>query len=749
MIRSVGTGLAQLQRTADLLRPRITWRMLLREQSACQFRPQFKRDPLGGSFLLNIRDWLLGTVRSTLLILASTAVGVTLVTACNDTVGPRPSVTVSVLTQPTPSYAADSAGRQFILCEVGLQARNGGQESAGWMDATFAFYAVNDSRTPFGIDTIPADIIRLSWGADSIGIGQNSDETARWDVSANIPFTLKIRFAYGWANGSVAFSEVLVSCKPPTPAGPPPTITTLRDQVDTAPEPSDILHVSYAASSAVGLWQSFIQVTGPCDVTVFVPEGLQLAATHDVGVQLPAACSLGVPVRVTATVFDLGLQQTSRSVTLPALVDNKAPSLAGSISTPYSEFDGFFPLASFTGYVFTGDPISVFVRVADNHAVHRVYWEVLPAGQRDSLLANDSSDFIDTVRIQTQASWTGTIQLRFWTKDGSGNVSDTIASQPGAIQVFPTVGSSPTLTSIPGRISDVAFDEKRGAMYLLQSRSISVFSPTSLSIVRTIALPDTAPGFDVSPSGDSIITVLANSRALGIVDLTQASPALQIVPLALDSSLTLLDVRVAATGRVVISTENMSDGVERLYTYDLASGTLRVRSDAPGLGQYGRGLLERSTDGNVVVANGFAGGFVRYDAATDAFGPSLSAQTQNAQPALDSNGVRVAVFGDLYDSSLHYLFTIAAAHRGPGLSAFSPDGQTHYMAIAPTYVQGIWSSPGIVRSHVSDGSIIDRIPVVMLTTLVRVSPDGSLLAAVEGYNPGPARIALINLSQLH
>jgi hypothetical protein len=64
-------------------------------------------------------------------------------------------------------------------------------------------------------------------------------------------------------------------------------------------------------------------------------------------------------------------------------------------------------------------------------------------------------------------------------------------------------------------------------------------------------------------------------------------------------------------------------------------------------------------------------------------------------------------------------------------------------------IKGIWSSPGIVRSHVSDGSIIDRIPVVMLTTLVRVSPDGSMLAAVEGYNSGPSRIAVINLSQLH
>jgi sugar lactone lactonase YvrE len=412
---------------------------------------------------------------------------------------------------------------------------------------------------------------------------------------------------------------------------------------------------------------------------------------------------------------------------------------------PYS----FTGLASFTGYVFTGDPIDVFVRVADNHAVHGVYWEVLPAGQRDSVRGNDSSDFVHTIGVQTQPTWTGTIQFRAWTRDGSGNVSDTIASQPGAIDVFPTVGSSPTLTSIPGRISDVAFDEKRGVMYLLQDHSISVFSPTSLSVVRTIALPDAVPGFDVTPSGDSIVTVLANSRAMAVVDLTQAS-AVQIVPLALDSSVTrLLDIRVARTGLAVITAENAPVGVDRIYTYDLVSGTLRLRSDAPTLGQNSRGLLERSTDGRVIVANGLSASFVRYDAASDAFGPALIAQIDDAEPALDSTGAHVAVFGNLYDASLNYLFTIAAAQRGPGLSAFSPDGQTHYMAMAPTTVQGVWASPGVVRSRVSDGSIIDRIPVFMLTTLVRVSPDGSMLAAVEGYNPGPSRIAVINLSQLH
>jgi hypothetical protein len=613
------------------------------------------------------------------------------------------------------------------------------------MDATFAFYAANDSQTPFAIDTIPADTIRLSWGADSIGIGQNSDETARWDVTADIPFTLKMRFTYGWAKGSVGSSEVFLSCKPPTPVGPPPTITTLRDQVDTAPESSDTLHVSYAATSSVGLWQTLIHVTGPCDVEVSVPESLQLAATHDVGVRLPAACSLGIPVRVTATALDLALQETSRSLTLPALVDHRPPLPAPWVGTPYNNLAR---LPGFTGYLFTGDVMTLLVSAIDNHALHGVYWEVLPAGLRDSMLVNDSA-VSQAVTIRAQAGWSGAIQLRLYAKDALGNVSDTVSS--GAIQVGPTVGPSPTLTRIPGGIGDVAFDGKRGLIYLLHPNflKITVLSSTNLTVVDTIALTNYASGFDLSPSGDSIVMALRNAQAIGIVDLTQASPTLQTIPLpSLDSSYKLLNIRVASTGRALMATQNVAlGGGTRLYTYDLASGTLRLRLDAPVL-DYAT-ALERSGDGRVIVVNGAAGAFVRYDATSDTFEPALTARIPDQRPSIDSTGAHVAVSGDLYDASLQYLLTVGVARSGPGPDALSPDGHTYYMSLAPTYVQGNYVSPGIVRSRVSDGSMIDRISVIMLTTLVRLSPDGSMLVAVESYNNEPARISLINLAQLH
>src|SRR5438309_2510223 len=309
---------------------------------------------------------------------------------------------------------------------------------------------------------------------------------------------------------------------------------------------------------------------------------VKLAVAHDVALVMPAACRLGVPISVTAASYDVRLQETSRSLTLPALVDHRSPVLSANVSTPYS---AWAQAASFLGYLFTGDAIEVNVTATDNHALHRIYWEVRPVGLRDSLLVS-GPDAFRTITIPSRASWTGPIRLVLYAKDESGNVSDTIATAAGAIEVAPNVGPTPTLASIPGDITDVAFDAKRNVIYLLQSNSykIAVFSPATLTVVRTIALPDNAPAFDLSPSGDSIITVLMNSKAIGVVDLTQASPALTTVPLTdLASTYRLLNVRVASTGRVLFVAQHtaVDSASKRLYSYDLAGGVLRLRLDTP------------------------------------------------------------------------------------------------------------------------------------------------------------------------
>jgi hypothetical protein len=672
--------------------------------------------------------------------------GLALFAACKDATAPQGSLSITVVAQNAPTYSTDSAGTQLIQCDFSLRAQNGRSYSASWMDATFAFYAPN-SQTPFFIDTVPAATVRDVWGADSIT--GHAEQTSSWYAWATLPFIAKVRFAY-ISNGDPGATEVTISCRPPTPSGPAPTITTLTDVVDTVPQPSDTLRVSYTATSTVGLWASVIEVSGPCTVAVRVAEQLQNSVTrNNVPVPLPAACNLGVPVRVTVTAFDVALQKTSRSLLLPALVDHRAPQVSVLANTAYNPWST--ALASFAGYFFTGDDLTLSVNASDNHALHGVYWEVTPGGLRDSMIGSASTLFRQ-VTVRAQPGWAGPVSVRFYAVDALGHVGDTIASAPGNIQVGPTVGPTPTFTSVPGDVVDVLFDLKRGVIYLLQSNSLklSVFSPASLSVVSSITLPGYAPGFDLTPSGDSIVTVFRHSQAIGIVDLTLGSPALQLVPLPIDTSIKLLNVRVAATGRALLATQNValdSGGVKRLYTYDFAAHSLRMRLDAPILGYEASGRLERSGDARVIVANGQAGAFVRYDAAADAFGSPVTARIQDFRPAIDSTGATVAVAGDVYNASLQYQSTVGAGRAGGGAAAISPDGQTHYMALPPTYVDGYYVSPGTVRSRTSDGSLIDRIPAIGIIDLVRLSPDGSTLVVAQNYN-GPARVAVINLSEL-
>ena len=55
---------------------------------------------------------------------------------------------------------------------------------------------------------------------------------------------------------------------------------------------------------------------------------------------------------------------------------------------------------------------------------------------------------------------------------------------------------------------------------------------------------------------------------------------------------------------------------------------------------------------------------------------------------------------------------------------------------------------GIVRSRVSDGQTIDRIPLMFAATVVRASPNGSTLVAVQS-NAAPSSLAsVIDLRQL-
>lgn len=673
------------------------------------------------------------------LALAGVALVAALVTSCSNATGPAGGgISVGLVSVTTPTYSADSAGRQIIACDAQLEAHNSGAQSETWEQGEFRFYDPIDTTTPHQVTPVGSDAVWESWGTRSIG--PDSSQTATWHFWSSAPFILKILYRANRPDGSGDSSIVRVPCSPKLSPGSPPQITTFAVAGDSALEPGDTLHLAYTATSAVGLWQTIIRLGGACDSTVFIPERRTTEVTRALAIMLPPACSLGSPVTVTGTAVDAGQQTASAALTLPGLTDHTPPTITLSVRLPDGDWT---PAASIVGYLFAGDSIGIDIHARDNHRLHAAYWNVQQLGLRDSLFSMDADSGYWIRYIHIKQDLHNTIQVAVYATDSVGLVSDTVSTAPSAITVYPTLQPAPIPLPIPGGATDVAIDQKRGVLYLLQNGSdrIEVRSLASGDSLSTIPVPPYMSRFELTPGGDSLIVLPQGARTFNVVDLTQTPPALTEVPLVgLDSGLIAINVRVASTGLALAVAKNALYDGEQLYSYDFATDTGRMRTDAPDPGVNASGALERSTDGTVIVANGLGNSFVRYDALTDAFETPQTALVPNSDPTVDSTGANVVVAGDLYDASLQYVRTMlpAVTPGQPGILA--PDGQTYFTMLAPRD-----TTRGIVRYRVSDGTLLDRIPLQTQIHLLRISPDGKILVAAA-YD---GSITIIDLTQLH
>ena len=667
--------------------------------------------------------------------LTGLALGTVFVASCSNATGPAAGgISVGVLSVAAPSYYTNAAGQPFITCDAKLEAHNTGSTSERWVNVVLTFLNPSDTANAFATETLDPG---ASWGSSSIG--PDSAEIAEWHFTATAPFHLRMQFHVQSAGGAPDSGTTTLGCGPTGSSGPAPTITTLHVLGDTLLQPGDTLHVSYTATSTVGLWETALEISGPCDTTVSFADMLKPRASHDVRIPLPAACTLDSAVTVTAGALDVLYQYGSGRTTLPHLVDHTPPTVSAIVRSPYQDWE---PIASTADYLFAGDSIGIEISAADNNAIRGAYWDLEPVGASDSLILTQVASGSWSASIPVQPSWPDTLQLRAYVRDVAGNVSDTASTTADGIVVYPTWATTANRTTVAGAIGDMVFDEPRGLLCVLQpnAHDIAIVSLASGVVTGTVPTPDYVPGFDLSPSGDSIITVLQNMAELGVVDLTQASPTLTTVALpGLDSAYNLLNVKVASNGEALIATQNIYSGVKRLYSYDLGTGTGRLRMDGPDLSDTASGAMARSDDGSTIVVNGFSNGFARYDAATDSFETPHTARVQNSDPVIDASGDAVIVAGDVYDASLQYVRTVQAPPADAEPTALSPDGQTYYAVIGPNWVQR-----GIVRSRVSDGTILDRIQLPTPISLIRASPDGTALAVVSN-----GLIAIVELSQLH
>ncbi len=648
---------------------------------------------------------------------AAVSVLLTPVLACHDSTGPEAPFTVSVSIESTtgPTFFNDDTVPQ-IQCFVTLRAVARGPGSAIWGDGKFYVFAGPDRVTPIDSSVMPAQTIRESWGASSI----DSSEVrhAQWQLSAGIPFGLSFVFTYS-KNGEVQQAgPVAFTCGPtiPSGAGPPQF-----GQVSVSPaageiEGGDTLTVSYAASSPVGLWETEIDITGACRLSRHLGEQLVITTTRIVPIVVPPECSIGGTLSVAVRAFDAAGQGVQSQLATLSVVDRTPPRVSASLG-----FDGQVQLI-----YFGGDTIPAYLHASDNHALSGVYREVLPWGRRDSLLTSAPS-LNARLDIPIPEDWVGGIQVRAFSRDGVGLVSDTIVTPADSLRIFPTVARAVKSRTMGGVIRDLIFDERRGAIYLLNSYPsyVAVLSATDLTLVDSIPLPGAASDFDITVSGDTLVVVLVDLHALGILDLNASPRTVVVHPLttlnaAMDQRAEL--VRIPANGKIFVRLNGATFLQTTLLEVDLSSGVERVRSDAGNNGVVGYVTMERSNDRGVMVL--WQGQQLqRYDASGDVFGPLTAAASYASRFSLDATGSRLALGLDVFDAAtLQFERRVESSAWDPYLAvALSPDGQVLYHYSLPQ---------GVLRADASTGHLLERARTPAVT-FMRVSPDGTRLALLN------------------
>jgi hypothetical protein len=681
--------------------------------------------------------------RTPLLGVILTALAFGLAACGGDATAPEPTTTVTLeVTQVRGPWLGGSENQPTISCEVSLRAVATGPKAVTWDDAKLRFFAGPDRSKPVDSATVSAEEIQGSWGGATITPGQplGSD----WRFEAFFPFAIEFEHHYRQASGgALGSARTSFHCGPDVPPNAqPPQVTVTAPQSPADLELGDELTIEFGASSAVGLWQTMVMLTGPCTVRQFFSEQMTTTVTHSVRLRIPADCVLGVPIRVSVFALDIAGQEASQSVlTTIRVVDETPPTIEPLIISPWGST---LAAEAVAGDWFVGQPLIVMFRANDTRGLHGLYWEVVPesgAPVIDSVIVEPSPFNGNGIGITLRQEWVGTIRLRLFATDVSGHTSDTVETMPGAIRVRPTIERPTVSASFTGEIRDLAIDAARARVYLLQTNEARVaIVTTRLEPVVTIATGEPASDLDMSASGDSLILALPASKALGVIDLRQPELPMTKVPLTgLNESIgqTPRYLRVASNGKVFVSLAGSSLEAYRLVEASLSTGSTAVRTDAGTGGAIGGARLERSHDHSAIVFNGGTGRFQRYDAGTDSFGPGRSL-IYDYRPSMDEGGTHVAAGLEVYDASLQLIRKVNSVFAEGGVlhTAISPDGQYLYQLHWPL---------GFIRSRVSDGALLDRTANPIGAERIRVSPDGTFLVTFDGVGISSSNVSVIDL----
>lgn len=639
-------------------------------------------------------------------------------TGCsNDATGPvATTVAVTVFNATGPFFEQPTPTQTIIKCGLEFRASASGGGTATWLYSWVLFYGWADPSVPVDSIQLPQVDVRREWGADHIESGK--DQHSVWILSATAPFRVEFRFRYQLSDQSIKETSATHTCGPPLygGSGPPALGQVTLEPPSGEVQGGDTITVSYSAASPIGLWETHVVFSGACDWDLMTFENFAPTVARTVKTTVPAACRLGDALNVNVVAFDIGLRgavwKTPATLTV---VDRTPPQISVAF------LPGLSP--TLQGYFFTGDTLGAYLSARDNNALSGLFWELWPAGRRDSLRSSGPRVADYFIRLAIGDS-VGRIQLRLYSRDAVGLVSDTIVTD--SLRIYPTIQRSMRSITTADAIYDVIFDEARGLLYLRHPDAlrITVLSASDLTEAANIPLPGPAYDFDLSAGGDTLVLALGTMGALGIVDLAAASRAVSLLPLTtLNTAFQQHPVRVrlAASGKALVVLGGATYLQTTLIEVDPVGRGERVRIDAGDSGVVGYVTLERSNNHQVIVVSG-DGHSQRYEALGDAFGPVRNASAYPHQVRVDATGTRIALGLSVFDAGLQLERRVESPvwdHSAP--VALSPDGRILYQYSL---------SHGVVRSDATDGHLMDRTHTPGVG-LMRVSPDGTMLALLS------------------
>ncbi len=650
-------------------------------------------------------------------------IAIGILSGCGDSTGPgRANVQVTVLSQSGPDIAQPTPSEISITCSVGLNAINTGGPPATWADSWMLFFAGPNRSVPVDTFKISAATMEQAWGAATIEGGHN--QYSGWTLTANVPFAVTFVFRYRSGLGLPREVRTSFQCGPDVPSGgAPPSFKSVGIQPATGEiQSGDSVLVTYTAESTVGLWETIVVMSGACDAASSFPEQFTTTVTRTVKLFVPAGCTLGRPLDIAVQAFDIALRgvQTGTSLTY---VDRTPPTVGA--------WFGIGGSPTLAGFFFTGDTLVGAVGAADNNQLSAAFWEVWPVGKRDSVHRAEQS-LAEPFTIPIPDTWVGKIQMRFYSRDAAGLVSDTILSPPDSLRIYPTVGRLVRYTQPILDIYALAPDMRRHKAWVLKPQRVYGVSLASMALTDTIAVRG-GWDLDLTPGGDSLI--VGSSYGLDVIDL-RASPhtVTHVTLTSVDSTRGQYPqlIRVAANGKVFVITLGQTVNDNVLVEVDLKAGTDRVRTDAGNGGVVNGVGLEPSLDRSLLFLKSSLG-IQKYVSATDAFSAPVPVSLPGGGVAVDATGSRVTIGWDLYDGALQFLRHLDTPAQYPTMAAaLSPDGTTYYHATWP------W---GILSGNAQTGQLIDRQRTPQ-SLYMKMAPDGSKIIFVDAQF---GRVGVIDL----